>query len=95
MLNDKNSYRIDFTIIFLENWFYIRKQKPCRKKLLSDKLHKTPYKERYIAGSSTCSTKELSIHLTKILSAVKLVVSDIYSFLAYLSEEEFQAFNEL
>ena len=31
------------------------------------KLHKTPYKERYIAGSSTCSTKEL----TKILSAVK------------------------
>ena len=35
------------------------------------KLHKTPYKERYIAGSSTCSTKELSIQLTKILSAVK------------------------
>ena len=35
------------------------------------KLHKTPYKERYIAGSSNCSTKELSIHLTKIMSAVK------------------------
>jgi hypothetical protein len=35
------------------------------------KLHKAPYKERYIAGSSTCSTKELSIHLTKTLSAVK------------------------
>ena len=35
------------------------------------KLHKTPYKERYIEGSSTCSTKELSIHLTTILSAVK------------------------
>ena len=34
------------------------------------KLHKTPCKERYIAGS-TCSTKELSNHLTKILSAVK------------------------
>ena len=34
------------------------------------KLHKTPYKERYIAGSSTCSTKELSIHLKNILSAV-------------------------
>ena len=33
------------------------------------KLHKTPCKERYIAGSSTCSTKELSIHLTKILSS--------------------------
>ena len=37
------------------------------------KLHKTPYKERCIAGSSTCSTKELSIHLTKIMSAVKEV----------------------
>ena len=35
------------------------------------KPHKTPYKERYIAGSSTCSTKELSIHMTKTLSAVK------------------------
>ena len=35
------------------------------------KLHKTPYKERYTAGSSTCSTKKLSIHLTKILSAIK------------------------
>jgi hypothetical protein len=35
------------------------------------KLHKTPYKERYIAGSSTCSMKELSIHLTKIMPAVK------------------------
>ena len=35
------------------------------------KFHKTPYNERYIAESSTCSTKELSIHLAKILSAVK------------------------
>jgi hypothetical protein len=31
------------------------------------KLHKTPCKERYIAGSSTCSTKELSIHLTNTI----------------------------
>jgi hypothetical protein len=35
------------------------------------KLHKTPYKERYIAGSSTCSTKAYFIYLTKIMSAVK------------------------
>ena len=35
------------------------------------KLHKTPYKGRYIGESSTCSTKELSIHLTNILSSVK------------------------
>jgi hypothetical protein len=35
------------------------------------KLHMTPYKERCIAGLSTCSMKVLSIHLTKVLSAVK------------------------
>jgi hypothetical protein len=35
------------------------------------KLHKPPCKERYISGSSTCWTNKLSIHLTKILSAVK------------------------
>ena len=32
------------------------------------KLHKNPYRERYIAGSSTCLTKKLYI---TILSAVK------------------------
>jgi hypothetical protein len=41
------------------------------KKVMNDLWLETPCKERYIAGSSTCSTKELSIHLTKILSAVK------------------------
>jgi hypothetical protein len=35
------------------------------------KLHKTPYKQRYIAGSKKISTKPLSISLTKILTAVK------------------------
>ena len=35
------------------------------------KLHKNPYKERYIAGSSKCSTKPLSKVLTAILTAVK------------------------
>ena len=34
-------------------------------------LHKTPYKERYIAGSSKCLTKHLSKVLTTILSTVK------------------------
>ena len=34
-------------------------------------LHKTPFKERYIVGSSTCPTKYLSIHLANIMSAVK------------------------
>ena len=35
------------------------------------KLHKTPYKHRYIAGSSKCSTKPLSLLLTNTLTAVK------------------------
>ena len=35
------------------------------------KLHKCPYKERYIAGSSKCSTKPLSKVLTSILTALK------------------------
>ena len=32
------------------------------------KLHKSPYKQRYIAGSSKCSTKQMSILLKKILT---------------------------
>jgi hypothetical protein len=35
------------------------------------KFHKNPYKYRYIAGSSMCSTKPLSLLLTNILTAVK------------------------
>ena len=35
------------------------------------KQHKCPYKHRYIAGSSKCSTKPLSKLLTSILSAIK------------------------
>jgi len=35
------------------------------------KLHKFPYKERYIAGSAKCSTKSLSKLLTTVLSTVK------------------------
>ena len=35
------------------------------------KLHKNPYKQRYIASSSKCSTKPLSLLLTKLLTAIK------------------------
>ena len=35
------------------------------------KLHKNPYKQRYIADSAKCSTKPLSQILTRILTAVK------------------------
>ena len=35
------------------------------------KLHKVPFKHRFIAGSSKCSTKDLSCLLTKVLTTVK------------------------
>ena len=35
------------------------------------KMHKNPYKHRFIAGSSQCSTKPLSILLTKLLTHIK------------------------
>ena len=34
-------------------------------------MHKNPYKHRFIAGSSKCSTKPLSILLTKLLPNIK------------------------
>ena len=36
-----------------------------------NKMHKDPYKHRFIAGSSKCSTKPLSILLTKLLTHIK------------------------
>jgi hypothetical protein len=35
------------------------------------KLHENLYKQRYIVGSSQCSTKPLSLLLTKLLTAIK------------------------
>ena len=35
------------------------------------KMHNNPYKHRFIAGSSKCSTKPLSIILTKLLTHIK------------------------
>ena len=35
------------------------------------KMHKSPYKHRFIAASSKCSTKPLSILLTKLLTHIK------------------------
>ena len=34
-------------------------------------MHKNPYKHRFIAGSQKCSTKPLSILLTKLLTHIK------------------------
>ena len=35
------------------------------------KVHKVPFKHRFIAGSSKCTTKDLSCLLTKVLTTVK------------------------
>ena len=35
------------------------------------KLHKSPYKHQFIAGSSKCATKDLPCLLTKVLSTIK------------------------
>ena len=35
------------------------------------KLHKQPYKSRFIANSSSCTTTKLSIRLTSCLTAIK------------------------
>ena len=35
------------------------------------KLHKSPYKARFIAGASNCTTKQLSIYVNKALKVLK------------------------
>ena len=35
------------------------------------KLHKRPYKSRFIGNSSPCTTTELAINLTSCLAAIK------------------------
>ena len=37
----------------------------------TSKLHKSPVKHRFIAGSSKCITKQFSSLLTKILTVIK------------------------
>ena len=37
------------------------------------KLHKRPYKSRFIADSSSCTTAELSILLTSCLTTIKIL----------------------
>tara|TARA_Y100001956_G_scaffold4622_1_gene4217 strand:- start:330 stop:1772 length:1443 start_codon:yes stop_codon:yes gene_type:complete len=46
------------------------------------KLHKTPYKSRFIANSTSCTTKVISILLTSCLTIIKLHWK-LYSFKVY------------
>ena len=43
------------------------------------KLHKSPVKHRFIVGSSTCTTKQLSSLLTKILTVIKTGLEKFWS----------------
>ena len=43
------------------------------------KLHKAPYKHRFGASSFDCTTKRLSVFLTRILSAIKGKLSNLSS----------------
>ena len=54
------------------------------------KLHKNPYKARFIANSSSCTTTELSKLLTSCLTAVKNMLSSIVSrYMRYLVKTYF------
>ena len=46
----------------------------------TSKLHKSPVKHRFIAGSSKCTTKQLSSLLTKILSYIQSVSWSLAEF---------------
>ena len=49
------------------------------------KLHKRPYKSRFIANSGSCTTTELSILLTSCLTAIKTMSLNIaQQFIKYL-----------
>ena len=54
------------------------------------KLHKTPYKARFIANSSPCTTTELSKSLTSCLTAVKNMLSSIVK--RYMRDSEKKRF---
>jgi hypothetical protein len=60
------------------------------------KLHKNPCKQRYIAGSSKCSTKSLSLLLTKIgpNSAPLLADLFLYSYEAEFVQKQVQDNNK-
>ena len=52
------------------------------------KLHKRPYKTRFIANSSSCTTTELSKLLTSCLSAIKAKVIKYYETMYERSGEK-------
>ena len=65
----------------LENIFHItlqQKEKNLLKIYWIPKLHKTPYKARFIAGSSSCTTTKISKLITECLKRVKSHCTSYY-----------------
>ena len=57
------------------------------------KLHKRPYKARFIANSSSCTTTELSKLLTSCLTAVKIMPLD--TVIKFMKGQEKNYFGQL
>jgi hypothetical protein len=56
-------------------------------------FHKISYEQRFIAGSSKCSTKPLSLRLTKLLTAIRVTAERLFHCIFHKgcqSEEESQ-----
>ena len=65
-------------IVVIQPYILVSKLKKIKTKFLHctywlPKLHKKPYKARFIANSSSCTTTELSKLLTSCLTAVKML----------------------
>ena len=67
--------------VVIKPYILVSKLKKIMKKVPTlywlPKLHKKPYKARFIANSSSCTTTELSKLLTSCLIAVKNMLSSI------------------
>ena len=67
-------------MVFIQPYILVSKLKKIKTKFTLywlPKLHKKPYKARFIANSSSCTTTELSKLLTSCLTAVKNMLSNI------------------
>ena len=68
-------------MVVIQQYISVSKLKKIKTKFLRctglPKLHKKPYKARFIANTSSCTTTELSKLLTSCLTAVKKMFSNI------------------
>ena len=80
-----NSHSYDISLLYIVNVKEHQDKLPTTYWL--PKLHKRPYKARFIANSSSCTTTELSKLLTSCLTAVKSRVIRYYETVYERSRE--------